>query len=244
MGNFGRIAIFSDVHGNLEALQTVLAKIAEANVDRVICLGDVVGYGADPNDCLQGVREVADFVLAGNHDWAVVGLEDLEYFNPVAREAVEWTARVISEDNAAALRAYKPARREGGCCYAHATPLNPAEWNYLFDPDEGSYALAYTDFEMCFVGHSHHAFVCSASRKIALLREGTVQLTADDRYLVNVGSVGQPRDGDARAAFAVWDRENGNLELHRVSYDVATAQAKILAAGLPPILAERIEVGM
>ena len=244
MDSFGRIAIFSDVHGNLEALQTVLAKIAEANVDRVICLGDVVGYGADPNDCLQGVREASDLVLAGNHDWAAVGLEDLEYFNPIAREAVEWTAREISEDNAALLRAYRPVRREGKCCYAHATPLNPAEWNYLFDPDEGAFALEYTDFEMCFVGHSHHAFVCSASRKTALLREGTVQLTADDRYLVNVGSVGQPRDGDARAAFAVWDRENGNVALHRVSYDVATAQAKILKAGLPPLLAERIGVGM
>ncbi len=244
MDSFGRIAIFSDVHGNLEALQTVQKKIAEANVDRMICLGDTVGYGADPNTCLEGVRAASDFVLAGNHDWAVVGLEDLAYFNPIAREAVEWTARVISEENAALLRAYKPTREEGGCCYAHATPLNPAEWGYLFDPDEGSYALAYTNFAMCFVGHSHRAFVCSASRKTTLLREGSVRLADDDRYLVNVGSVGQPRDGDARAAFAVWDREKGNIELHRVSYDVAAAQAKILAAGLPPILAERIEVGM
>ena len=244
MDSFGRIAIFSDVHGNLEALQTVQKKIAEANVDRMICLGDTVGYGADPNTCLEGVRAASDFVLAGNHDWAVVGLEDLAYFNPIAREAVEWTARVISEENAALLRAYKPTREEGGCCYAHATPLNPAEWGYLFDPDEGSYALAYTNFAMCFVGHSHRAFVCSASRKTTLLREGSVRLVDDDRYLVNVGSVGQPRDGDARAAFAVWDREKGNIELHRVSYDVAAAQAKILAAGLPPILAERIEVGM
>ena len=244
MDSFGRIAIFSDVHGNLEALQTVQKKIAEANVDRMICLGDTVGYGADPNTCLEGVRAASDFVLAGNHDWAVVGLEDLAYFNPIAREAVEWTARVISEENAALLRAYKPTREEGGCCYAHATPLNPAEWGYLFDPDEGSYALAYTNFAMCFVGHSHRAFVCSASRKTTLLREGSVRLADDDRYLVNVGSVGQPRDGDARAAFAVWDREKGNIELHRVSYDVAAAQAKILAAGLPSILAERIEVGM
>ena len=210
----------------------------------MICLGDTVGYGADPNTCLEGVRAASDFVLAGNHDWAVVGLEDLAYFNPIAREAVKWTARVISEENAALLRAYKPTREEGGCCYAHATPLNPAEWGYLFDPDEGSYALAYTNFAMCFVGHSHRAFVCSASRKTTLLREGSVRLADDDRYLVNVGSVGQPRDGDARAAFAVWDREKGNIELHRVSYDVAAAQAKILAAGLPPILAERIEVGM
>ena len=185
MDSFGRIAIFSDVHGNLEALQTVQKKIAEANVDRMICLGDTVGYGADPNTCLEGVRAASDFVLAGNHDWAVVGLEDLAYFNPIAREAVEWTARVISEENAALLRAYKPTREEGGCCYAHATPLNPAEWGYLFDPDEGSYALAYTNFAMCFVGHSHRAFVCSASRKTTLLREGSVRLADDDRYLVN-----------------------------------------------------------
>lgn len=244
MDSFGRIAIFSDVHGNLEALQTVQKKIAEANVDRIICLGDTVGYGADPNACLERVCEASDFVLAGNHDWAVVGLEDLAHFNPIAREAVEWTARVIGEDNAAVLRACRPAREEGGCCYAHASPLRPDEWSYLFDPDDGAFALSYTDFEMCFVGHSHRAFVCSASRKTALLREGNMPLTAADRYLVNVGSVGQPRDGDARAAFAVWDREKGNIELHRVSYDVATAQAKILTAGLPPLLAERIGVGM
>ncbi len=244
MDSIGRIAIFSDVHGNLEALQTVLGKIAEAQVDRIICLGDIVGYGADPNMCIERVREVSDLVLAGNHDWAAVGLEDPGFFNPVALAAIQWTVQMLSDENASLLRSYQPFQNESACCYAHASPIEPELWHYLFNPEDGWSMLAQTDFEMCFVGHSHRAFVCSASQKTVLMREGEVQLSDNDRYLVNVGSVGQPRDGDARAAFVVWDREKENLQLRRVSYDVAAAQAKILSAGLPPFLAERIELGM
>lgn len=244
MGEVGRIAIFSDVHGNLEALQTVLEKIDEARVDQVICLGDVIGYGADPNACVEQVYEVADLVLAGNHDWAAVGLEDPGFFNPVALAAIQWTVHRLSDANASLLRLCKPFEDEAVCRYAHASPVEPELWHYLFDPEDGWTALVQTDFKMCFVGHSHRAFVCSFSQKTTLMREGEIHLSDEDRYLVNVGSVGQPRDGDARASFAVWDREKGNLQLHRVSYDVAAAQTKILAAGLPAFLAERIAVGM
>ena len=244
MDNAGRIAIFSDVHGNLEALETVLAKIDEANVDQIICLGDLIGYGADPNPCVERICDVADLVLAGNHDWAAVGLEDPGFFNPVALAAIQWTVHMLHDDHAALLRSHKPFWDKDTCRYAHASPVEPGLWHYLFDPEDGWAALAQTDFDVCFVGHSHRAFVCSTSQKTTLMREGEVQLSQDDRYLINVGSVGQPRDGDARAAFAVWDRKSGNLRLHRVSYDVATAQAKILAAGLPAFLAERIGVGM
>ena len=244
MDNASRVAIFSDVHGNLEALEVVLAKIAEANVDRVICLGDVIGYGAGPNACVQRVNDVSDLVLAGNHDWAAVGLEDPGYFNPVALAAIQWTVQVLHDRNAALLRSHNPFCDEANCRYAHASPLEPDMWHYLFDPEDGWTTLVQTDFDICFVGHSHRAFVCSASQKTTLMKEGEVQLAQNDRYLVNVGSVGQPRDGDTRAAFALWDQESGNLELHRVSYDVATAQAKILDAGLPAFLAERLGVGM
>jgi len=244
MNQTGRIAIFSDVHGNLEALQTVLRKIAAAGVDRIICLGDVVGYGADPNACLEQVVKVSDLILAGNHDCASVGLEDPGFFNPVALAAIQWTAHMLDKKNAALLRFYRPFEDEGVCRYAHSSPVEPDLWHYLFDPEDGWTVLAQTNFEMCFVGHSHRAFVCSASQKTTLMREGEVQLSDGDRYLINVGSVGQPRDGDPRASFAIWDRENGNLQLHRVSYDVAAAQAKILDAGLPSFLAERIGVGM
>ncbi|MDP6041846.1 MAG: metallophosphoesterase family protein [Candidatus Latescibacteria bacterium] len=245
MDKVGRIAIFSDVHGNLEALQIVLEKIDEANVDQIICLGDVIGYGADPNACLQHVCDVSDIVIAGNHDWAAVGLEDPGFFNPVALAAIQWTVQVLEEGHADFLRSCSLFKDEGSCRYTHASPGDPGRWEYyLHDPEDGWTSLIQTDFQMCFVGHSHRAFACSTSQKTTLMREGEIQLSNEDRYLVNVGSVGQPRDGDARASFVVWDREKGNLQLHRVSYDVATAQAKILAAGLPAFLAERIEVGM
>ena len=136
MDNMGRIAIFSDVHGNLEALQTVLEKIAEAQVDRIICLGDMVGYGADPNACIERVREVSDLVLAGNHDWAAVGLEDPGFFNPVALAAIQWTAQMLSDENTSLLRSYQPFQNESTCCYAHASPVEPELWHYLFDPED------------------------------------------------------------------------------------------------------------
>jgi diadenosine tetraphosphatase ApaH/serine/threonine PP2A family protein phosphatase len=245
MDDVGRIAIFSDVYGNLEALQTVLEKISEVKVDRIICLGDVIGYGADPNACLKQVCEVSDTVIAGNHDWAAVGLEDPGFFNPVALAAIQWTVQMLKEDHADLLRSCALAKDANTCRYTHTSPADPGCWEYyLHDPEDGWTALIQTDFQMCFVGHSHRAFVCSASQKTTLMREGEVQLSDTDRYLVNVGSVGQPRDGDARASFAVWDREDRSLRLHRVSYDVETARAKILAAGLPAFLAERIGIGM
>jgi diadenosine tetraphosphatase ApaH/serine/threonine PP2A family protein phosphatase len=215
-----RCAVFSDVHGNLEALQAVLEKIALLSPDRILCLGDVVGYGADPNACVQAVQKHADAVLAGNHDWAALGMEDTCRFNPAAR-----------------------VLEEGDVCLAHASPLNPSQWDYIPSPAWGRAALAESSCRLCFVGHSHRGFICAETGQQDRLSEGSVWLAQNMRYLVNVGSVGQPRDGDPRASFALWDQESGNIALHRVSYDIATAQNKIRSKGLPDYLADRLAIG-
>ena len=237
-----RLAIFSDIHGNLEALQAVLEQIDQLGVDRLLCLGDVVGYGADPNACSEEVFEVSEVVLAGNHDRAAVGLEDTEFFNPIALSAIQWTADVLANGPLGCLRACPLALEEGDTLYVHASPFEPAAWHYLHNPYEGRYALSLTAARLCFVGHSHHAFICSESG-MNLVGQGEVALSSGDRYLVNVGSVGQPRDSDPRAAFLIWDQDASTMRLCRTEYDIATAQAKIRAAHLPEALADRLEIG-
>jgi diadenosine tetraphosphatase ApaH/serine/threonine PP2A family protein phosphatase len=238
-----RLAILSDIHGNLEALETVLAECADLKVDRTVCLGDVVGYGADPDGCIDRVREVADTVLAGNHDWAAVGFEDTRFFNPIALAAIRWTASHLSDARIDYLRERPILSREEGVMYVHASPYHPESWHYLFTPEEGRLGLAYTEAKLCFVGHSHHSFVCTDGGYEEVVGKGTTSISPDERYLINVGSVGQPRDGDPRAAFAIWDREAGELELCRVPYDIPRAQAKIREAQLPGWLAERLAMG-
>lgn len=238
-----RVAIFSDVHSNLDALQAVLEEIAKWQVDRVICLGDVVGYGADPNACVDLVQDVADVVLAGNHDWASVGLLSTQFFNPIPLIAIQWTTEVLGEQQADFLRSCPLLHDEDPALYVHASPHEPERWHYLFDLEDGRAALHQTVSRLCFVGHSHRAFICAASGQNDVVIEGQVQPCSSDRYLVNVGSVGQPRDGDPRASFVIWDQGSGNIHLHRVSYDVLAAQKKIYEAQLPEFLAERLAVG-
>ncbi len=238
-----RLAIFSDIHGNLEALQAVLERCADVGVDRTLCLGDLVGYGADPNRCIEQVCEAADVVLAGNHDWVAAGLEEPRYFNPMALAAIRWTAAELTGAHIAYLQARPLTAEEGDVLYVHASPYRPETWPYIHYPEEGREGLAHTGARVCFVGHSHQAFICSERGDVEVLGEGVAPVTLSERYLVNVGSVGQPRDGDPRAAFVIWDQAADELQLCRVPYDVAGAQAKIREAQLPELLAERLEMG-
>ena len=239
-------AVLSDVHGNLEALQAVLKDLQTERPEKIAFLGDAVGYGADPNECLAILRDLTDWVVAGNHDYGAVGLTDIEVFNPAARSAILWTREKLSTENQAYLRRQPLRRQNGGMAFVHATPNQPEEWYYLFTFPEAEEAFQSLSVDLAFVGHSH--------RPLILSKEGTLGVEASPpeeavlkprvRYIINVGSVGQPRDGRTEAAYGIYDEAEKRYLLKRVPYDVAAAQKKIIHAGLPPFLAHRLSRGI
>jgi len=236
--------IVSDVHSNLEALTAVLEALKERGAESFVCCGDVVGYGADPVACLHTICELGCPVVMGNHDAAVAGKTAIEDFNANARRAVEWTRSVLSNDWITYL-AELPLKTEHGPFHiVHATLNCPAEWRYLMTTYEAKINLDMMTLPICLFGHSHvpMAFVRKGD---GISFGGEVAFTLEDgaQYMVNVGSVGQPRDGDPRAAAAVFDEEAGRFELIRVPYDIDSTRVKIVSAGLPPALAARLVNG-
>jgi diadenosine tetraphosphatase ApaH/serine/threonine PP2A family protein phosphatase len=239
-----RYAVLSDIHANLEALRAVLAH-CRADVDAVLCLGDIVGYGADPEACVEIVAERAASLVAGNHEHAVVGLLSLDWFNRMARAAAEWTVGRLDTDHRAYLGALPLAVQIGEATLVHASPAQPDEWDYLVTAEDGFEVFAAFDTRVCFVGHSHRPAYWALGSSGPEYRPGPGDLRLDDgrRYIVNVGSVGQPRDRDPRACYAIWDREARRVTIQRVPYDSGEARRKIITAGLPGFLADRLAHG-
>jgi diadenosine tetraphosphatase ApaH/serine/threonine PP2A family protein phosphatase len=239
-----RYAILSDIHANLEALRAVLDDCRD-RADAVLCLGDTVGYGADPLPCVELVAERARAVVAGNHEYAVSGLLSLTWFNRFARAAAEWTQERLDAAHRAYLAGLPLVWEIGDATLVHASPSQPDEWEYLVTADDGFDAFPSFATRWCFVGHSHvpGAWSLGSSGPDHHPRATSVRSEHGRRYIVNVGSVGQPRDRDPRAAYAVWDVEAGQVDVHRVAYDVATARRKIVEAGLPRFLADRLAEG-
>jgi diadenosine tetraphosphatase ApaH/serine/threonine PP2A family protein phosphatase len=239
-----RYAILSDIHGNLEALDAVLAH-ADSRTDALLVLGDVVGYGADPAACLERVAGRAQAVVAGNHEHGVAGLLDPAWFNDRARAALEWTQRTLDRDQLAWLRTRPLVVEVDDCTLVHASPDRPADWDYLVTADDGYDVFGAFATRVCFVGHSHRAGAWSigSSGRAHDPRAREIELEAGRRYVINVGSVGQPRDGDPRACYALWDVDDRRVSIERVPYDLATARDKILRAGLPRFLADRLPIG-
>ena len=236
--------VLSDIHGNLDALRAVLADAAP-RTDALICLGDVVGYGPEPEPCLEPSAERATALVSGNHEHGVAGLLDLDWFNPLARAAVEWTQTRLDDDHRRYLSGL-PLRAElGEATLVHASPDRPEEWDYLVDAEDGLAAFSAFTTRVCFVGHSHRPAVWSLGSWGPAFRPGPLELTieAGRRYIVNVGSVGQPRDRDPRAAYAIWDVEARQIASRRVAYDIAAVRGKIARAGLPTFLADRLVAG-
>jgi diadenosine tetraphosphatase ApaH/serine/threonine PP2A family protein phosphatase len=211
----------------------------------VLCLGDTVGYGADPLACIETVAARAQTVIGGNHEWAVAGRLDLGWFNRHARAAAEWTRERLDDDHRAWLGGLPLAAEVGDATLVHASPAQPDEWDYVVTAEDGFAALGASFTRWCFIGHSHRPGVWSIGSSGPEHRPGAGTVTQEQgrRYLVNVGSVGQPRDRDARAAYAVWDAERGHVEIRRVGYDVGEARRKIVEAGLPQFLADRLTAG-
>jgi diadenosine tetraphosphatase ApaH/serine/threonine PP2A family protein phosphatase len=245
-----RYAIISDIHGNHQAMQAVKASLDRDQVEEVICLGDIVGYGADPGPCLGDVRAMCRQIVAGNHDHAVAGKTDLTYFNANARRAAEWTAGVLKSDERKFL-AGLPLSLDGACsnpCFlsVHSTPEKPEEWHYILSIDEAEYQFERFSQTVCFIGHSHQPIFwqMSGQGECSIVGREYLRLEEGKRYIINVGSVGQPRDGDPRACYAIFDTERMELVIRRAEYDIAQAQQKIIKAGLPPRLAERLAMGV
>ena len=244
-----RYLILSDLHGNWEALEAVIED-TEGKCGSVLCCGDLVGYGADPNPVVDWVRAHCEVVVRGNHDRACTGLDDLEWFNPVARAAAEWTENNLTEENTGYIRALVkgPVLIEG-FQVAHGSPLDEDE--YVLAAEEASQAFEYLECPLAFFGHTHvqGGFIWNRSRveTISRMSPGSdyepMTIDPECAYLINPGSVGQPRDGDARAAYVIYDSDAGMVTYCRVPYNVERAQQKIREAGLPPILADRLVLG-
>ena len=239
--------VISDIHANLEALDAVLG--AASVYDRALVLGDLVGYGADPNAVIDRVRSLphATFIR-GNHDMVGAGLEDTDGFNYLARHAIGWTAQALTPEHRAWLAALPqgPMVVDSLVEICHGAPFD--EDVYIFDDLDALRALRASERPLCLFGHTHvpAAFVFDSElRTVGSLRDAQIEIgrQGEARYLVNCGAVGQPRDGDPRAAFGIFDTESQTLSLKREAYDVAAAQAKIVAAGLPEVLAQRLAVG-
>ncbi|MEX2264057.1 MAG: metallophosphoesterase family protein [Bryobacteraceae bacterium] len=244
-----RYLILSDIHANWEGLQAVLGR-AGGLYEQILCCGDLVGYGADPNAVVAWTRENAAGVIRGNHDKACAGLEDLEWFNPVARAAAIWTQNELTAGNLEYVRDLaKGPLAVNGFELVHGSPLDEDE--YVIGTGDASQALAYLNCPITFFGHTHvQGGFCWTRSQVEVIEKPSsatehlqIQLRPEDLYLLNPGSVGQPRDGDVRAGFAIYEPENGTLTYHRVPYDVETAQEKIIRAGLPPLLAKRLGLG-
>ena len=238
-------AILSDVHGNLEALQAVLADLRREGAGKIAFLGDAVGYGANPGECLLLLREQTEFLVAGNHDWGAVGLTDVSYFNTAAKAAVLWTGRELAEENRTFLRRLPLVHQAGGITFVHGTPNEPGEWNYIFTYPEAEQAFGALEGELAFIGHSHRPVILAKRGKgsVATLEQEAAVLEKGTRYIINVGSVGQPRDGNPRAAYGLYDEGERKFLLKRVPYDIPAAQQKIIRAGLPTSLARRLAKG-
>ena len=239
-----KVAVISDVHANLEALEAVLADARANGAETFWCLGDIVGYGADPDAVVETIRALGSPAVAGNHDWAACGLTSTRQFNRHAAAAAEWTARTMKPENLDWLKALPLVERVEGVLLVHATPSEPAAWHYCMVVEDAIDEMESYREDLCLIGHSHVPGAFERhDDEVRYTRAEELVLRPGRQYMVNVGSVGQPRDGDKRAAYALYDTVECRIRHVRVEYPIAAAQAKIIAAGLPQWLASRLADG-
>lgn len=242
-----KTAIISDVHANLEALTSVLSEIDRLSLDRIICLGDVVGYGASPNECADLIRQRCEVTLMGNHDAAVTGAMDVAYYYQGARDVIEWTRNQLSDRNYDWLYSLPYSWADNDLGFYHAAPIMPSGFFYVVQEAE---AQPHMDLNaklkrINFIGHAHLTLIFALTNgQVMEIEPQDIKPDNDGRYIINVGSVGQPRDRDPRACFAIWDSDNNSLEYRRVAYDIEKAASRILDAGLEEKFAERLFVGV
>jgi len=239
-----KYALISDIHGNLQALERVIEDIAERQVDEIYCVGDIVGYGAQPSECITEIKRICRGSVAGNHDWAAVGKTDIGFFNKEAKAAVLWTSENLDFEEKRFLAELPLKLYFDNAMIVHGTPVAPEKWDYLLYTNRLGAQFAYFSEPICFIGHSHVPVVwTNAYERIPPDTEKPLELEEGRRYIINVGSVGQPRDGDPRACYSIFDSEKKAVYIRRVEYDIDTAANLIRDAGLPEKLASRLYRG-
>jgi predicted phosphodiesterase len=238
-----KFAIFGDIHANLEAFNTVLADAEKHGVTHFACIGDIVGYNANPHECLAKVKALACPVVKGNHDEEASAETEIIGLNPLAQAALEWTRMHLDEEDKKWLRELRMVRQVRDFTIVHATLDTPSSWAYVINKFDAMASFSYQFTQVCFCGHTHTPRFYVKGSSVTMEPGETIKLEPGKKYLINVGSVGQPRDGDPRAAYVIYDHEAQLVTLRRLDYDKETTKSKIRAAGLPERLAERLDLG-
>lgn len=241
-----RVLIVSDIHSNLEAFESVIEDAgARGGFDQIWSLGDLVGYGPDPGACIELMRKHDHVGVAGNHDLASIGKFSLEAFNPHAAAANRWTAAELTEEQSAYLGGLSLKHEQDQFTLVHGSPRDPV-WEYVISRGSAVASFLHFDTYRCLVGHSHIPFICRPTEEGAVFMEFPLDEPISlktDRMIINPGGVGQPRDGDPRTSYAIYDSEGGTVAHHRVAYDIATTQEKMRREGLPEFLIDRLVFG-
>jgi predicted phosphodiesterase len=238
-----RYLLISDIHGNLEALEAVLAFADKFQPYQLLCLGDIIGYGADPKACLDLMSEKANLILAGNHDLVVSGLISANGFNPIAQQSLRWTSEVLADEDKELLSNFPLQYIDGDYCFTHASPIEPMSFHYVRTLEDVDEVLSSIGQRFCFIGHTHLPVIVrkkSKNGKLEILREMRIHLDDNFRYFINVGSIGQPRDSNPDSCVVMFDEDYETIEFIRIPYDITTSRSKIISEGLPSYLADRL----
>lgn len=239
-----KYGIFGDIHGNIEAFKEVIEVYKKEDIDKYFCVGDIVGYGADPHQCIEEVKGLNAGTVCGNHDRASVGLFSTDYFNHAARQAVEWTQENLGADEKEFLKNLGLVIDEEDFTVVHGSMDRPEDFDYIIATESACRCFRKMEKNLCFVGHSHMPAVFFMKKdKVTHTCETFININPGIKYIVNVGSVGQARDGNPLAAYCIFDTDKATIETRRVRYDVEAAKNKILDAGLPKVLAYRLLEG-
>ncbi|MBN2713179.1 MAG: metallophosphoesterase family protein [Planctomycetes bacterium] len=238
-----KFGIFGDIHGNLEALDVCVGKMKELGVDHYLCMGDIVGYGANPEECVQIVRDLNAITISGNHDHAVIGCLDIAYFNQYARQAAIWTREHLSDTSKDWLRTRSFVEHMDKFVIVHGSLQAPELFNYVQTVKDAELNFRIMDKNLMFLGHSHQPLAFFNTDPMTYTLDNVIPLDEDVKSIVNVGSVGQPRDEDPRSSFCVYDDEANEAVIYRMEYDIEKTAQKILDAGLPQALALRLSLG-
>jgi predicted phosphodiesterase len=238
-----KYGILGDIHGNLESLESVLEEMEKRGVDKYISVGDLVGYGANPVECIKRVRDLGTTVVAGNHDFAAVDKLNIDFFNAYARESALWTRNALTEENKEYIRSLKLVEYCDNFTVVHSTLYSPELFEYIQTSYDAHLSFEQQTTPVSFMGHSHVPVNFFKRKNVSFNIETAVKVDADSKIMINVGSIGQPRDENPDAVCVVYDADEGVVRITRVRYDVEKAAKKIISSGLPEILAERLKYG-